>query len=513
MGSSSHFPADDKLRENSDYHGWKTSLDLTLEEQEVLDYVKGKIPEPPSNAPAATKIKYTKGEVKAKKIIRDSIDKRLVAYISDLNTSKEIYDKLVSMFKVSDANQILFLKNKLNNIKKGKDEDIQSYFLKITEIKNDLLSIGEIISNRELNITTLGGLQLEWYIFRATILNSDRILGFEELMSRCIQEETRMLEQKMPSNRGNPTAFSTHAKKRNNVGSKGHFNGKPGSKGGKKGRCFACNKFGHCARESPNRRDTSHDDDLNHSRGYFNDRRNDRYEESNVVSDKQKEYYLISALSTTFPPDSLGNWLIDSGTSRHFSGYKEALSNLIEKEAILEIILGDDATYPVKGVGNVTLQLDQGNSIHLQEVLYIPNLKKNLVSISAMEDKGYKVAFIDGKVRVWKKNFKDAFTLGFKVGPLYQVARSPLETMSCETSLQWHQRFAHLHCKALPNVRKIVTGMPEFKEEHEGTCPRCTEGKPFPSCNSKTTDVEQPKGFEIHDQESHVCRLKNLSMA
>ena len=44
-------------------------------------FVKGKIPEPPSNAPAATKNKYTKGEVKAKKIIRDSIDKHLVAYL------------------------------------------------------------------------------------------------------------------------------------------------------------------------------------------------------------------------------------------------------------------------------------------------------------------------------------------------------------------------------------------------------------------------------------------------
>jgi len=60
------------------------SLDLTLEEQEVLDYAKGKIPEPPSNALAATKNKYNKAEVKAKKIIRDSIDKHLVAYISDL---------------------------------------------------------------------------------------------------------------------------------------------------------------------------------------------------------------------------------------------------------------------------------------------------------------------------------------------------------------------------------------------------------------------------------------------
>jgi len=62
------------------------------------------------------KNKYNKAEVKVKKIIRDSIDKRLVAYIFDLNTSKEIYDRLVNMFKVSDANQILFLKNKLKDI-------------------------------------------------------------------------------------------------------------------------------------------------------------------------------------------------------------------------------------------------------------------------------------------------------------------------------------------------------------------------------------------------------------
>ena len=62
------------------------------------------------------------------------------------------------MFKVSNANQILFLKNKLKDIKKGKDEGIQSYFLRITEIKNDLLSIGEVIPDRELTLTSLGGL-------------------------------------------------------------------------------------------------------------------------------------------------------------------------------------------------------------------------------------------------------------------------------------------------------------------------------------------------------------------
>jgi len=114
-------------------------------------------------------------------------------------------------------------------------------------------------------------------------------------------------------------------------------------KGGRKGRCLAYNKFGHYTRECPNTRDTSLDDDNNHSKGIFNDRKNDRYngkgkknashqgngrlfkkarnsryEESNVDSDKKKEYYLILALSTTSPLDSLGIWLVDSSTSRHF---------------------------------------------------------------------------------------------------------------------------------------------------------------------------------------------------
>ena len=136
-----------------------------------------------------------------------------------------------------------------------------------------------------------------------------------------------MVEQEIPSNRSNPTAFSNHAKRWNNAGSKGHFHGKPGSKGGRKGRCFVCNNFGHYIRECPNKMDTPRDDDYhNNSRGNFkynnnNQRngrsngkgkrneghqgngrpskksRNSRYDESNVVNNKKKEYYLISALT------------------------------------------------------------------------------------------------------------------------------------------------------------------------------------------------------------------------
>ena len=51
------------------------------------------------------------------------------------------------------------------------------------------------------------------------------------------------------------------------------------------------------------------------------------------------------------------------------------------------------------------------------------------MSISAMEDKGFNVAFADGKVR----SFKEAIMIGFRVDTLYQVGGSPLGAMTCDT--------------------------------------------------------------------------------
>eukprot|EP00253_Pinus_taeda_P023865 PITA_23865 len=129
----------------------------------------------------------------------------------------------------------------------------------------------------------------------------------------------------------------------------------------------------------------------------------------------------------------------------------------------------------MKGIGTITLYLNQGQTIHLQDVLYVPVLKKNLVSISVMEDKGFKVAFIDGNVHIWHRNPKDAFTLGFRVDGLYQVGESPLGALARNASLQfelWHQRFAHLYYKALPGrkdeVFKWFRSFKAFVEDQTG---------------------------------------------
>ena len=80
-------------------------------------------------------------------------------------------------------------------------------------------------------------------------------------------------------------------------------------------------------------------------------------------------------------------WLIDSGASRHMIGYKENLLEVVEKDSHLRVVLGDNANYTMKGFGAPSLQLESNYTLHLSDALYVPNMKRNCVSISSLEDK------------------------------------------------------------------------------------------------------------------------------
>lgn len=131
--------------------------------------------------------------------------------------------------------------------------------------------------------------------------------------------------------------------------------------------------------------------------------------------------------------------MVDRRASRHLSGYKEVLSNPVGRETSLKIILGENSTYPVKGFGSVKFDLDFGESVLLHEVMYVPGVKKNMVSIYSLEDKGMRVEFIRGKVLyTWpmESRMRDAFTLGSRVEGLYTVNKRPLLEMVHDTNHQ-----------------------------------------------------------------------------
>ena len=67
-----------------------------------------------------------------------------------------------------------------------------------------------------------------------------------------------------------------------------------------------------------------------------------RYESEDSLS--EDEYVLISALTGNITHGS-DDWLIDSGASKHMTGFKESFVRLSEHESPHKVKLGDDYQY------------------------------------------------------------------------------------------------------------------------------------------------------------------------
>lgn len=78
-------------------------------------------------------------------------------------------------------------------------------------------------------------------------------------------------------------------------------------------------------------------------------------------------------------------------------GNKELFSNFEEKDLQMLIEMGDDGRYSANNIGIVTFQMDSSSPLTLRDVMYVLGLKKNLVSSSMSEDRGYHVIFNKGK--------------------------------------------------------------------------------------------------------------------
>ena len=76
-----------------------------------------------------------------------------------------------------------------------------------------------------------------------------------------------------------------------------------------------------------------------------------------------------------------GIWVFNSGAYKHMIGYKNSLSNLVQKDSPHKVDLGDDYQNPIKGVGEASYKLDSRNAMKMKYVLYVLGLKKNLLSM------------------------------------------------------------------------------------------------------------------------------------
>jgi hypothetical protein len=382
----------------------------------------------------------------------------------------------------------MLLREKLRSTKMARGDSVATYLTKFTQIRDELAAVGETVDETELVRTTLNGFTKQWDVFVRGVVAREKLPDWERLWDDFTQEELRV---------GSSQASQPKIEDEENLAlaGKGKFRGKKGPSGGQtskgekrkdfsKIKCFACHKPGHFASQCPNKKKGNKKSQMAASASTEVDEFAARFE---------SEFSLIACLSSSA---SSGVWYIDSGASSHMTGVQDYFSSLKEEEMDLVIEMGNNAKCRAAGHGTVTFQRESGKPLMVRDVLYVSGMTKNLISVSALEDRGYVVSFQDGRVYIRPKDSKTAKVIGVRREKLYKLQFEParaLVSSACDMAELWHRRMAHLHHGALKVLKEIVTGLPDFSTEHHEVCKGCAMGKytktTFPNSDNRTGGI------------------------
>jgi hypothetical protein len=99
------------------------------------------------------------------------------------------------------------------------------------------------------------------------------------------------------------------------------------------------------------------------------------------------------------------NWVVNSSATRHICENKEFFSTYTSfKDGEEVIYLGDSRIVNVLGKRKVLLKLTLDKTLALNEMLYVPNIRENLVSMALLRKFRIKVLFECDKIVMTKNN-------------------------------------------------------------------------------------------------------------
>ena len=179
-------------------------------------------------------------------------------------------------------------------------------------------------------------------------------------------------------------------------------------------------------------------------------------------------------------------WIVDSGATCHMCCNRMAFEKLQPLDQPLKVLLGDGRQLNAVGEGVILLRTRLPNGkvkkCKLWDVLYIPALAYNLLSVLKAVEKGNTVTFSDNECQILKADHQ-MIVKGVRYGNLYYLdCQADVEAHAALQELQedlWHRRYGHLGVQSLQKLARgeLVKGLKYNPSKGVGFCRACVEGK------------------------------------
>jgi len=86
-------------------------------------------------------------------------------------------------------------------------------------------------------------------------------------------------------------------------------------------------------------------------------------------------------------------WYVDFGVSNHMIIHGEWFKDTGDLKTLGFMETCDETTHPITQIGKVSLSMQDGQTKYFKYVLYVPTIRKKIVSVGQMVEQGLHVTF------------------------------------------------------------------------------------------------------------------------
>lgn len=483
------------------YRDWLRNLKIVLKYEKIAYVLDDPIPPIPEDGSPeeviSAYIKWVDDDEKARCIILASMNNELQKQHEEMQPSKTILLHLQELYGEQSRVERFNIVKELFRTRMPEGSSVHEHGLKMINYIEQLQRL-DVGMDADLTIDIV--LQSLPHSFSQFVMNyymNKMGVTLPELLNMLVTAEGAMIRTKgsalivdvgkasssrtgykpksKPKQKGNKWKKGKQANLKPKAGIKKNGNNK-----NDKGRCFECGELGHWKRNC---------------KIYLASIKDNTSGMSNML-------FIETELSVS----STSDWVLDTGASSHICNSMQDLKESRRLSRGQESLrVGNGARVAALAVGTCYLTLSSGYVLSLQDCLFVPNIVRNIISISALCNNGYYLVFEKNQCSL--KLNDDLIGTGIMMNGLYYLntngsinsiehtknARNPKRLRDeGNPTYMWHLRLGHISEKRIHSL---------VKDGHFGslaieplpTCESCLMGKmtksPFVGHGERAADI------------------------
>lgn len=377
-----------------------------------------------------------------------SVETSIYVHIQNCSTALEIWTALQKLYEDRGLTRKISLLRNLISTKLEECDNMQEYVDRIISCSHKLTGVGFAITDEWLGAILLAGLTENFRPLIMGIEASGAGISGDTIVSKLIDAQT--------AEKGKGEAFFGHAKKKFNK-KNNKFNA------GKK--CYVCGSKEHL---------------------------------SNACDKKKtKTEHAKNAFCALMCESKPNEWYIDSGASSHMTPHADILTEKRALSSANKIISANNAKMSVQSTGKTVLKLQDASEIEVRNVLHVPELAANLLSVSSIVNSGNSVLFNSGGCFI--RNADNALIAQCEqkngMYKFHAIQEACMAVKQNTDAYTWHRRLGHMNLQSMKKMRDgAVIGINYVEDNNQiKACEVCAKGKqarlPFKTSESRSSSV------------------------